>query len=124
MQAVMSMAGGLLLGLVLLLGLGVALVGVVLLVSGWRWRAWLRRRPRTLVRDARADSFVKMEGQVVVREPVHAPLADVDCAYFQLSFRQEQEEMGEGVEADVSEAEYAVGWGLEDESGRIEVEPE
>ncbi|OJH36460.1 hypothetical protein BON30_32360 [Cystobacter ferrugineus] len=109
---------------VLLLGLGVTLAGVVFLAVGRRLRARLRRLPRTPVREARAGSFVKLVGQVVAREPVRAPLADVDCAYFQMSVREVQEEMKKIVETVYSEKEYATGWGLDDESGRIEVEPE
>ncbi|ATB44268.1 hypothetical protein CYFUS_009755 [Cystobacter fuscus] len=109
---------------VLLLGLGVSLAGIALLVVGRTLRARLRRMPRTLVREARAGAFVKMVGQVVAREPVHAPLADVDCAYFQMTVQEVQEEMKKLVETVYSEKEYATGCGLDDESGRIELEPE
>ncbi|WP_395852935.1 hypothetical protein [Cystobacter fuscus] len=107
-----------------LVGLGGSLAGSVLLVAGRTLRTRLRRMPRTLVREARAGTFVKMVGQVVAREPVHAPLADVDCAYFQMTVQEVQEEMKKLVQTVYSEKEYATGCGLDDESGRIELEPE
>lgn len=110
---------------VMLLGLGLTLVGGVLLATRISQRLRLRRTPRTLAREARAGSTVKMVGRVVAREPVHAPLADVDCAYFQVTVRQESERDRERrMETQFTDREYAQGWELEDESGRIAVEPE
>jgi hypothetical protein len=111
---------------VLLLGLGVMLAGVVLVVNRGSLRSRLRRTPRTLARQARAGSTVKMIGRVVVREPVHAPLADVACAYFQMTV-QEQTQREDGdhrLETQFTDKQYAQGWELEDESGRIAVQPE
>lgn len=110
---------------VLLMGLGLTLVGGVLLETRLSQRSRLRRTPRTLARQARAGSTVKMVGRVVAREPVHAPLADVDCAYFQMTVQQVNEQDRERrLETQFTDREYAQGWELEDESGRIAVEPE
>lgn len=111
---------------VLLLGLGLMLYGGVLLVTRGSQRSRLRRTPRTLAREARAGSTVKMIGKVVAREPVHAPLADVPCAYFQMTVQQvsETDHQDRRLETQFIDREYAQGWELEDESGRIAVEPE
>jgi hypothetical protein len=110
--------------LVLLMGLGLTLAGVVLLVSRGALRSRLRRTPRTLARQAQAGTTVKMIGKVVAREPVHAPLANVACAYFQMTVQQVSEQDRETLETQFTERAYAQGWELEDESGRIAVEPE
>lgn len=110
--------------LVLLMGLGLTLAGGVLLMNRGTLRSRLRRTPRTLAREARAGSTVKMIGRMVAREPVHAPLADVPCAYFQMTVQQVSEQDNETLETQFTEREYAQGLELEDESGRIAVEPE
>ena len=110
--------------LVLLMGLGLTLAGALVLSTRQTLRSRLRRTPRTLAREARAGSVVKMVGKVVVREPVHAPLANVDCAWFQMTVQEVLHEEKETHETLFSEKEYANGWELEDESGRIEVQPD
>ncbi len=110
--------------LVLFMGLGLLLVGGVLLGSRRSLRSQLRRTPRTLARDARVGTRVKMLGRVVAREPVHAPLANKPCAFFQVTVQQVSEEDRETMKSHFTDREYAQGWELEDESGRIAVDPE
>jgi hypothetical protein len=110
--------------LILLMGLGLTLFGAVLLVSRGALRSRLRRTPRTLARQAEAGTTVKMIGRVVAREPVHAPLADMACAYFQVTVQQVSEVDRETLETQFTDIEYAQGMALEDESGRIAVDPE
>lgn len=112
--------------LLLLIALGIALTGVALLVNRGSLRSRLRRTPRTLAREARAGSTVKLIGKVVAREPVHAPLANVPCAYFEMTVQEEtRRARGENrLETQFTDREYAQGLELEDESGRIAIEPE
>lgn len=112
--------------LVLLMGLGLAIAGFAGLSIRRGLRSRLRSMPRTLAREARAGSTVKLVGQLVARAPVHAPLANVACAYFQMTVKEvlNKRDDESSLETMFSEREFAEGWELEDESGRIAVQPE
>ena len=108
---------------VLLAGLGLAVVGGVLMVSQVTLRRRLRRMPRSRARNVRPGEFVKMVGRLTSRAPVLAPLANVDCVYYRMTVLERRDSEDSWSELS-SERLYAEDWMLEDESGRIEVQPD
>ncbi|HEX5750909.1 MAG TPA: hypothetical protein VFZ09_32085 [Archangium sp.] len=108
------------LAVVFLLGLGLLAAGVGNLWWSRARLARLRGTPRSRVMEARPGTTVKVVGRLGARKPVRAPLADVDCAYYQLRV---DERDGENSSTLFHETEYAEGWELEDEFGRIGLEP-
>lgn len=106
---------------VLLVGVALAGLGAVLLVSQHTLRRRLRSMPRSRARHVRPGELVKMVGRLTSPSPMLAPLASVDCLYYRLSVLEHSNEEWREVS---SERMYAEDWVLEDESGRIGLVPE
>ncbi|MFY0527041.1 hypothetical protein ACN28I_29170 [Archangium gephyra] len=107
------------LAVVLLLGVGLLLGGGGLLLWSKARRARWRALPRSRAKQARPGTSVKVVGRLRAREPVRTPLTGVDCVYYRLRVWEED---GDNVRQLFTETEYAEGWELEDESGRIGLE--
>ncbi|MFE8604120.1 hypothetical protein [Archangium violaceum] len=105
---------------VLLLGVGLVALGVGNLWWSRTRLARVRATRRSRVKEARPGTSVKVVGRLSARQPVRSPLAGVDCAYYHLSV---DELDGEDSTTRLREKEYAEGWEVEDESGRIGLEP-
>ncbi len=104
------------------------LLFVIGLVPFWTRRARgrrLRHTPRTLAADARPGTRVKVTGVLHVEVPVQAPLSGKACAFYRVSSsRREWEEVsGREVQVLHDEMDYAQGWFIQDESGRLAVDP-
>ncbi len=108
------------------------LIGLVIFVLGlvpfWTRRSRgvrLRRTPRTLAADVRPGTRVKVRGMLNVAVPVRAPLSGKPCAFYRLSSlrREEDDPYDTDVRTLHDEMDYAQGWFIEDESGRLAVEP-
>lgn len=105
---------------VLLLGVGLILGGAGLLLWGKARRGRVRTLPRSRAREARPGTFVKVVGRLRAKAPVRAPLTGEDCMYCRVRVT---EGTGEDARELFTQTEYAKGWMLEDESGRIGLEP-
>jgi hypothetical protein len=116
------MEADLALAVVLLLGVGLVLGGGGVLWWTRARRTRVRSTPRSRAREARPGTFVKVVGRLGAREPVRAPVGDVDCVYYRLCVLEPDRD-GEGWDEVFTETQYAEGCVVKDESGGIGFEP-